>query len=114
KSACKTGTDQVVELSILKKVCHPLPADLFSDAGIENLNRAVIDLAVDQPDAVAIASGLFVETTQESRAFRRQSERDRNHRINWLCNDFPRSMLLCRRLDNLHNEALLFRCRRGR
>src|SRR6266496_2579834 len=55
---------------------------------MENLNRAVIDFAVDQPDTVAIASGLFVETTQESRAFRRQSERDRNHRINWLCNNF--------------------------
>jgi hypothetical protein len=52
---------------------------------MENLNRAAINLAVDHPDAVAIASGSFVEATQESRAFRRQSERDRNHRINWLC-----------------------------
>jgi hypothetical protein len=66
KRACKTGTDQTIELPILKKLRHPLPADFFSDAGMNNFNRAAIDLAADYPDAIAISFGFFVEATQKS------------------------------------------------
>jgi len=79
KRACKTGADQTRELSILKKTRHPLTAELFSNAGMENLNRAVIDPAANCFDAVAVTPGFIAEAAQECRAFRRQSKRNRNH-----------------------------------
>src|SRR5919106_7021280 len=97
----------------MKKVCHPLTACFFSDAGMENFDRPIIDLAADCPDAIAISTRFIAETAQEFPAFRRQSKRDRNHCLLWLCIKSSRSILLCRRLDDLHNEALLS-CSRGR
>ena len=93
KRACKTGADQTIELPILKKLRHPIPADLFSDAGMDNLNCAtrkglassdhfgIINLAPNHPDTVAVGRGFFVEPAQKSCAFRRQGERNRNHRL---------------------------------
>jgi len=41
------------------------------------LNFALIDVAADYPDPIAIGAGLIAQTAQEIRAFRRQSKRDR-------------------------------------
>jgi hypothetical protein len=65
KRACKTGTDQICELPMLQKDCHPLPTNLFSHAGVKNVNRAVLDFATDYFDAILIAPGFLVETAQE-------------------------------------------------
>jgi hypothetical protein len=65
KRACKTSTDQTPELPILQKARHPLPTNLFPDAGVKNLNRAVFDLAADYSDAIVIAGGFIVETAKE-------------------------------------------------
>ena len=81
KRARKTGANQTIELSILKKAGHPLVACFFADAGMENLNRAIVDLAVDHFDTIAIARGFLVESAEEFRALRGQSKRDRNHRV---------------------------------
>ena len=73
--ACKTSTDQTPELPVLfaaanpscggQKARHPLPTNLFPDAGVNNLNRAVFDLASDYSDAIVIAPGFIVETAKE-------------------------------------------------
>jgi hypothetical protein len=63
--ACKTSTDQTPELPILQKARHPLSTNLFPDAGVNNLNRAVFDLASDYSDATVIARGFIVETAKE-------------------------------------------------
>jgi len=63
--ACKTSTDQTPELPVLQKACHPLPTNLFPDAGVKNLNRTVFDLAADYLDATVIARGFIVETAKE-------------------------------------------------
>jgi hypothetical protein len=49
----------------LQKARHPLPTNLFPDAGVKNLNRAVFDLAADYLDATVIARGFIVETAKE-------------------------------------------------
>jgi hypothetical protein len=79
KRARKTGANQTIELSILKKARHPLTARFFADAGIENLNRAIVDLAATCFDALTITLGFICVVAQECRAFRWQSKRDRNH-----------------------------------
>jgi hypothetical protein len=79
KRACKTGANQTIELLIRKKARNPLATCFFSNASMENLNRAIIDLAANCSDAAAMARGFIAEAAQECRAFRRQSKRDRNH-----------------------------------
>jgi hypothetical protein len=79
KRACETGANQTIELSILKKARHPRAACFFADTGMENLNRAIVDLAANCFDALAITPGFIAEVAQEGRAFRWQSKRDRNH-----------------------------------
>jgi hypothetical protein len=79
--ACKTGANQTIELSILKKARHPLTACFFSNAGMENLNRAIIDLAANYSDALAMTPGFIAKAAQECQAFGRQSKRDRNHQL---------------------------------
>jgi hypothetical protein len=65
KRACKTSADQTLELPVLQKARHPLPANLFPNAGVNNLNRAVFDLTSDYSDAIVIAPGFIVETAKE-------------------------------------------------
>lgn len=79
KRACKTGANQTIELSILKKARHPLATYFFSNAGMENLNRAIVDLAANCSYALAMTRGLIAEAAQECRAFHRQCKRDRDH-----------------------------------
>jgi hypothetical protein len=66
---------------ILQKFSHTLPANLFSDASMKDFNRAIIDLAANCPDAIAISPGFIAQTAQEFRAFRRQSKRHRDHPV---------------------------------
>ena len=87
--ANKSGADQIVELDTLvatvnpscgrQKFSHALPANFFSNAGMKDLNGPVIDLTVNDPDAVAVGRRFLVQTTQEFLAFRWQSKRDSNH-----------------------------------
>jgi hypothetical protein len=64
-------------LSILKEPRHPLSADLFSNSGVKDLNRAtpkgfaspdvfgVVDLADDRCDTVSIAPGFIMDEAQK-------------------------------------------------
>ncbi len=64
--ACKPGADQIVEMLVMfatanpscggQKFCHALPANVFSNAGMKNLNGAIIDFTANCPDAVAIST----------------------------------------------------------
>ena len=54
---CKPGADQIFELLVLKKFSQALPADFFSNAGMKNFYLAIIDLAANYRDAIAINSG---------------------------------------------------------
>ena len=94
KRACKTGADQTIELSILKKARHPLAACFFPNASMENLNRAIVDLAANCFDPLAITLGFIAEATQECRAFSWQSKRDRNHQLICLQQIFPINLVL--------------------
>jgi len=94
KRACKTGANQTIELSILKEARHPLTACFFANAGMENLNRAIVDLAANCFDALAITLGFIAEATQECRAFRWQSKRDRNHQLICLQQRFSINLVL--------------------
>jgi hypothetical protein len=78
----------------LKKARHPLTACFFSNAGMENLNRAIIDLAANYSDALAMTPGFIAEAAQECRAFGRQSKRDRNHQLTCLQQVFPINLIL--------------------
>jgi hypothetical protein len=52
-------------LPILKEPRHPLSADLFSNSGVKDLNRTVVDLATDRSGAISVASGSIVKAIQE-------------------------------------------------
>jgi hypothetical protein len=94
KRACKTGANQTIELSILKKAPDPLTACFFSNAGMEDLNRAIFDLPANCSDALAIFPGFIPKAAQECRAFRWQSKRDRNHQLICLQPVFPINLVL--------------------
>src|SRR4030095_5762595 len=94
KRSCKTGANQTLELSILKKACHPLMACFCADAGVKHLNRAIVDLAANCFDSLAITPGFIAEATQECRAFRWQSKRDRNHQLICLQQRFSINLVL--------------------
>jgi len=83
----KTGTDQTVELLILQKFSESLSANLLANAGMKNFNRAILDLAANCSDTIAVSSGFVAEQVDEFRAFGRQSKRDRNHDVilSWQC-----------------------------
>jgi len=52
KRACEPCADQTVELSILEKSCHPLPANFFPDACMKDLDQMIVDLAGDRRDPI--------------------------------------------------------------
>jgi hypothetical protein len=49
----------------LKEPRHSLSGDLFSNSGVKDLNRTVVDLATDRSDAISIASGSIMKAIQE-------------------------------------------------
>jgi hypothetical protein len=65
KRACESRADQAVELPILKEPRHPLSANLFSNSGVKDLNRATVDLASDRRDTVSIGSSFVVKKAQK-------------------------------------------------
>src|SRR5437899_9812509 len=91
KRAGKSSADQKLELLILEKFSHVLPANPLSDAGMKNFNFAIIDVAANCVDAISMDARLIAQTAQEIRTFRRQSKRDRNH--------LPREIILQPILD---------------
>jgi hypothetical protein len=112
ESSGEAGTDQTVELLILFVTANPsrpsavgqefsksLSADLLPDAGMKNFNRAILDLAANCSDTIAISSGFVAERVDEFRAFGRQSKRDRNH-------DVILSWQLFRAISNTSGSAL--------
>jgi hypothetical protein len=46
---------------------------------MKHFNPSIIDLAPSYPEAVTFEAAFTAQTTQEIRAFRRQSKRDRYH-----------------------------------
>ncbi len=67
----KAGTDQTVELLILFATANPsrhtaggqefsksLSANLLPDTGMKNFNRAILDLAANCSDAIALRLGI--------------------------------------------------------
>jgi hypothetical protein len=42
-----------------QKLSHALSANIFSNAGMKDFNRAIIDLAASRWDAIAIATGFI-------------------------------------------------------
>jgi hypothetical protein len=95
----KAGTDQAVELLILQKLSKSLSANLLADAGMKNFNRAILDLAANCSDTIAIGSKFVAERVDEFRAFGRQSKRNRNH-------DVILSWQLFRAISNASGRAL--------
>src|SRR5262245_38587495 len=77
--ACESSADQNVELRIFEKFPDPVPADVFTDAGVKDFNCAVVNRAANDADAFSISAGFISEAAQEFRALGRQGERHRNH-----------------------------------
>jgi hypothetical protein len=57
--ACKPGADQIVEMLVLQKFSHALPANVFSNASMKHFNRPIVDLTSNYPDAIAMATGFI-------------------------------------------------------
>src|SRR5215510_2540749 len=67
---CKPGTDQIVKMLVLQKFSQSLPANLFSNTGMKDLNRSMTDLATNYPGGIALDASLVCQMAQELCAFR--------------------------------------------
>jgi hypothetical protein len=54
--ACKSSADQNIEPRIFEKLLDPFPAYLFSDAGMNDFNCAIINRSTNYADTIPISA----------------------------------------------------------
>ena len=117
--SCKSSADQKIELLIFEKSSDALPADVFTDAGVNDFDWTMPDRAANDPNAISIDARFISEPAQEFRALSRQCKCNRNPCHEILClnqNDrvtVETVNLISLLLDDLHDEVPLLGYSRG-